>query len=73
MGLPECASHIRTRVPRDEVVANSLPDAKTVKVVSAVVCAAMNEAGFLVGRGGGALGSVGDGGDLGAGGRQGGR
>lgn len=69
---PVCASQTRTSVPRDDVVAISRPEGRTVRVVSAVVCAAMIDAGCLTGFGGGRGGDAGAFG-VGAGGRQGGR
>lgn len=66
-------SQIRTRVPRDEVVASSLPDAGSDKVVRAVVCAAIMDTGCLVGAGGGLEGGDEGGGPIGVGGAHGGR
>ena len=60
-------------MPRSDVVARSLPEGSTVNVATAVLCAAIIETGCFAGLGGGGEGSVGDGGDLGAGGLQGGR
>lgn len=37
ISLPVCVSHIRMRVPLDEVVASSLPEGGTVNVVRSLV------------------------------------
>ena len=71
--FPETVSHIRIRVPREEVVASSRPDGGTESVLRADVCAAMIDTGCFVGAGGGREGGVGDGGPIGCGGGQGGR
>jgi hypothetical protein len=66
-------SHVRTSVPRDEVVASKRPDGGTERVVSAVVCAAIIATGCFVGGGGGLRGGEEEGGPIGVGGTQGGR
>lgn len=71
--FPVIESHIRTKVPRIEVVARSLPDVGSDKVVRAEVCAAMIETGCFEGGGGGFRGRIEAGGSLETGGGQGGR
>ena len=67
------ASHIRTRVPLEDVVARHRPDGGTDSVERAVLCAAIIDIGCLVGAGGGGVGRVLAGGPKGSGGLQGGR
>ena len=46
--FPVCVSHIRTSVPREEVVAKDRPEGGTVKVVSTLSCAIIISLGCLV-------------------------
>lgn len=71
--FPVIASHIRTRVPLEDVVAKYRPEGGTERVESAVVWAAKKETGCLVGAGGGGVGGEEDGGPKGCGGLQGGK
>jgi hypothetical protein len=73
ISFPESVSHIRTRVPRDEVVASILPDCGTVRVFKEESCAAIIETGCFDGGGGGRDGGTEGGGPTGVGGIQGGR
>ena len=73
MSFPVLVSHIRIRVPREDVVASSRPEGGTESVFSADVCAAMIDTGCFVGAGGGRDGGVEAGGPMGCGGGQGGR
>jgi hypothetical protein len=66
-------SHIRTSVPREDVVASSLPDGGHDNTVSAVVCAAIIDTGCFVGGGGGLRGGDDGGGPVGVGGEHGGK
>ena len=71
--LPVIESHIRTSVPRTEVVASSLPEVGIDNVVRAEVCAAMIETGCFDGGGGGFRGGAEEGGSRETGGGHGGR
>jgi hypothetical protein len=66
-------SHTRTSVPLTEVVASSLPDGVTARVVIAVLCATITECDDFAVSGGGGRAGTGGGGPMGTGGGQGGR
>lgn len=70
--FPVKESHIRTKVPREDVVAIKRPEGGAESVVRAVVCAAIMATGCFVETGGFCC-DAGDGGPLGTGGEQGGR